>query len=47
MHNYTVLSQGMFAILVVGNAVSLLLFLVEVMAGHHLHSLLTATSSWT
>ncbi|XP_045101488.1 probable glutamate receptor [Portunus trituberculatus] len=38
---------GMFAILVVGNAVSLLLFLVEVLAGHHLHSLLTATSSWT
>ncbi|XP_063869652.1 probable glutamate receptor [Scylla paramamosain] len=38
---------GMFAILVVGNAVSLLLFLVEVLAGHHLHFLLTATSSWT
>ncbi|KAK8377650.1 hypothetical protein O3P69_013947 [Scylla paramamosain] len=38
---------GMFAILVVGNAVSLLLFLVEVLAGHHLHYLLTATSSWT
>ncbi|XP_045102569.1 uncharacterized protein LOC123498992 [Portunus trituberculatus] len=38
---------GMFAILVVGNAVSLLLFLVEVLAGHHLHSLLTATSFWT
>ncbi|MPC88277.1 hypothetical protein E2C01_083177 [Portunus trituberculatus] len=38
---------GMFAILVVGNVVSLLLFLVEVLAGHHLHSLLTATSSWT
>ncbi|KAK8377529.1 hypothetical protein O3P69_013870 [Scylla paramamosain] len=38
---------GMFAILVVGNTVSLLLFLVEVLAGHHLHFLLTATSSWT
>ncbi|XP_063869654.1 probable glutamate receptor isoform X2 [Scylla paramamosain] len=38
---------GMFAILVVGNALSLLLFLVEVLTGHHLHSLLTVTSSWT